>query len=70
LLRRIVGASSRPGDLVLDPFCGSGTTVVAAVKAGRRAIGMDRSPDACGVSHERLSRVRPSAPTLFDSAAV
>jgi len=42
LLRPIVGCSSDPGDLVLDPFCGSGTTGVAAVGAGRRFVGIDR----------------------------
>ena len=41
LLERIIGASSNPGDLVLDPFCGCGTTVVAAQKLGRRWIGID-----------------------------
>lgn len=41
LLDRIVRASSKPGDLVLDPFCGSGTTLHAAALAGRRALGLD-----------------------------
>ena len=41
LLERIVSASSNPGDLVLDPFCGCGTAVVAAEKLGRRWIGVD-----------------------------
>ena len=41
LLERIVSASSNPGDLVLDPFCGCGTAVVAAEKLGRQWIGID-----------------------------
>jgi site-specific DNA-methyltransferase (adenine-specific) len=41
LLERVVLASSLPGDLVLDPFCGSGTTGVAALLHGRRFIGID-----------------------------
>lgn len=41
LLERIVGASSNPGDVVLDPFCGCGTTIDAAQKLGRRWIGID-----------------------------
>ncbi len=41
LLERIIAASSKPGDLVLDPFCGCGTAVVAAQKLGRRWIGID-----------------------------
>lgn len=43
LLERIIGASSRPGDVVLDPFCGCGTTVDAAQRLGRRWIGIDVS---------------------------
>lgn len=41
LLERIVNISSNPGDLVLDPFCGCGTTIAAAQKLGRRWIGID-----------------------------
>src|SRR5207245_88534 len=41
LLERIIQASSNPGDWVLDPFCGCGTTVAAAQKLGRNWIGID-----------------------------
>jgi site-specific DNA-methyltransferase (adenine-specific) len=41
LLERVITASSDPGDLVLDPFAGSGTTGVAAARLGRRFIGID-----------------------------
>ena len=41
LLERILAASSNPGDVVLDPFCGCGTTIAAAQKLGRRWIGID-----------------------------
>ena len=41
LLERIIAASSNPDDVVLDPFCGCGTTVAAAQKLGRRWIGID-----------------------------
>lgn len=41
LLERIIQASSNPGDVVLDPFCGCGTAIVAAQKLGRRWIGID-----------------------------
>jgi site-specific DNA-methyltransferase (adenine-specific) len=41
LLERIINASSNPGDLVLDPFCGCGTTIAAAQKLGRHWIGID-----------------------------
>jgi site-specific DNA-methyltransferase (adenine-specific) len=55
LLERIVLASSNPGDLVLDPFCGSGTTLIAAIKHGRRALGMDANPEAIKIARERLA---------------
>jgi site-specific DNA-methyltransferase (adenine-specific) len=55
LLERIIGLASNPGDLVLDPFCGSGTALVAAALAGRRAIGVDRSPAAVELARRRLA---------------
>ncbi len=56
LVERIVRASSRPGDLVADFFCGSGTTGVAAHRAGRRYLLVDSSPDAVRITQERLCR--------------
>jgi site-specific DNA-methyltransferase (adenine-specific) len=56
LLSRIIEASSRPGDLVLDPYCGSGTTLMAAQRLGRRWIGMDASEDAVRIAEVRLGR--------------
>lgn len=55
LLERIVRASSRPGATVADLMCGSGTTLVAAARLGRRFVGSDRSPAAIAVTRERLS---------------
>ncbi len=54
LLERIVACASDPGDLVIDPFCGSGTTLVAAAGTGRRFLGCDRSPAAINLSAARL----------------
>lgn len=54
LLERIIRAASRPGDVVLDPFAGSGTALVAAENLGRRWIGIDGSADACRVARGRL----------------
>jgi site-specific DNA-methyltransferase (adenine-specific) len=54
LLGRIVAACSRPGDTVLDAYCGSGTTLVAAERAGRRWIGIDLAPEAIALTLERL----------------
>jgi site-specific DNA-methyltransferase (adenine-specific) len=54
LLERIVAASSRPGDLVLDPYAGSGTTGVAAARLGRRWLLVDRNPQAVAIARRRL----------------
>ena len=55
LLKRLVAMASNPGDLVLDPFCGCGTTVLAAQRLGRRWAGIDISSFACHlVRDERL----------------
>lgn len=54
LLERIIAVSSQEGDLVLDPFCGCGTTVHAAEKLKRRWIGIDISSFAAGLIRERL----------------
>jgi len=54
LLERILAASSNAGDVVLDPFCGCGTTVHAAQKMGRRWIGIDVTHLAIGLIEKRL----------------
>ncbi|MBH0053179.1 restriction endonuclease [Salinibacterium sp. SWN139] len=54
LLERILEASSRPGDVVLDPFCGCGTTVDAAQKLGRQWIGIDITYIAIDLILKRL----------------
>jgi adenine-specific DNA-methyltransferase len=55
LLRRIILASSRPGDLVLDGFSGSGTTLAVASELGRRWIGVDNSPEAIRTTLQRFA---------------
>ena len=55
LLERIIKASSNPGDVIMDPFCGSGTTIHAAQSLARRWIGIDISEDACALARECLS---------------
>ena len=54
LLERIIKASSNPGDIVLDPFCGSGTTLVAAKKLSRKWIGIDDNKYAVKITKERI----------------
>ncbi|MDR2426548.1 MAG: restriction endonuclease [Endomicrobium sp.] len=56
LLERIIKASSNEGDVVLDAFCGGGTTLVAAQKLNRRFIGIDQSVQAIAVSQARLEK--------------
>jgi hypothetical protein len=50
VVRYLVALISVPGDLIIDPFVGSGTTLVAARTLGRRALGIDRSPSTCGIA--------------------
>jgi len=54
VMRRIIQASSNPGDWVLDPFAGSGTTAHAAAELGRKFVVMDSHPDALTTMTERL----------------
>lgn len=64
LLMRIIEASSNPGDLVLDPFCGCGTTIEACERMGRRWIGIDIARKAVEVIEERFKKVELAAPTV------
>lgn len=59
LLERIIEASSNPGDVVLDPFCGCGTTVHAAQKLERRWLGIDVTHLAIGLIQKRLTDAFP-----------
>jgi site-specific DNA-methyltransferase (adenine-specific) len=59
LLDRIVRAASHADSLVLDPMCGSGTTLVAASRLGRGVAGVDQSPLACQITRERLAGLVP-----------
>ena len=54
LYKRIIAASSNPGDLILDPFCGAGTTADAAQELGRRWTVIDQNPKAAKITEERL----------------
>jgi hypothetical protein len=59
-MERIIRASSNPGDMVLDPFMGSGTTGVAAIKLGRKFIGVDKSASALSVAIHRIHEISPN----------
>jgi len=65
ILRRIVTASSKPGDLVLDFFAGSGTTGAVSKKLGRRFILVDENPEAFAVIKKRLALIESERETQF-----
>ena len=56
LYERIIAASTNEGDIVLDPFCGAGTTLLAAQRLGRKWIGVDSNPTALETLKSRLER--------------
>ena len=65
LLARVILAASRPDDLVLDPFCGTGTTGAVAKHLGRRFVGIERDPRYAKAAQRRIEAVEPlEAPTL------
>ncbi len=59
LLHRVLIASSRPGQIVLDPFFGTGTTGAVARRLGRRFIGLERDPDYAAAARARIAAVAP-----------
>jgi modification methylase len=59
LLYRILLAATRPGDVVLDPFFGTGTTGAVARRLGRHFIGIERDAAYCGVARERIDAALP-----------
>ncbi|MBO6281744.1 MAG: site-specific DNA-methyltransferase [Alphaproteobacteria bacterium] len=59
LLYRILLASTKPGDVVLDPFFGTGTTGAVAKKLGRHYIGIERDPSYVAGARERLAEITP-----------
>lgn len=58
VMRAIIEWSSKPGDIILDPFMGSGTTVVAAAELNRHYIGIELNPDYVKIAEERLSHIQ------------
>ena len=65
LLERIIDISTDVNDMVLDPFCGSGTTLVAAKLRGRRFMGIDISEDACSITRNRIEHPIKTASSLM-----
>ena len=59
LLHRVILAATKPGDVVLDPFFGTGTTGVVSKRLGRRWIGIERDEDYVAAAQARIAKVRP-----------
>lgn len=67
LLERILQISTDEGDIVLDPFCGSGTTLVAAALLNRKGIGIDISPEAIEITKSRLETPSKTTSHLLEN---
>src|SRR5436190_1522468 len=68
LLHRLLLASTNPGDLVLDPFFGTGTTGAVAKRLGRRWLGIERDGDYAKAATERIAKVQPLPPSALETA--
>src|SRR5262245_14135648 len=68
LLHRLLLATTNPGDVVLDPFFGTGTTGAAARRLGRRWLGIERDPVYAEAAKERIARVRPLPAAVLEVA--
>jgi modification methylase len=60
LLHRVIVASTKPGETVLDPFFGSGTTGAVAKRLGRHFIGLERDPNYARLARKRIAAITPS----------
>jgi len=69
LLYRILLATTNPGDVVLDPFLGAGTTAAAARLLGRHWIGIEKDPDYARLAAERIALVEPATTQSLDLPA-
>ena len=66
--RRLITSSVPPGGTVLDPFAGSGTTGVAALRMGRKFIGIELNPEYCEIAARRLEAEAASMPLFKEKA--
>jgi modification methylase len=62
LLHRVIMASTRPGDVILDPFFGTGTTGAVARRLGRKFVGIERETDYARIAEARIAKVVPASP--------
>lgn len=69
VMQQLVRVLIRPGGWVLDPFCGSGTTLEACIQEERQGIGFERDPVTADLARERIAGVRPPLPGLAAEAS-
>jgi DNA modification methylase len=72
LIERLIKASSNPGDLVFDPFCGSGTVPVVCQRLNRRFAACEINPDYCQIAEHRMAEASSnseSSENMFEFAA-
>jgi modification methylase len=67
LVYRVLLASTNPGDLVLDPFFGTGTTGAVARRLGRRWLGIEANPAYAAAARDRIGKVRPYPPSVLET---
>jgi len=60
IAKGVIEIATKPGDVVLDPYCGSGTTLLEAGLAGRPAIGLDLNPLACLIARVKITPIKPT----------
>ena len=58
-MRKLIARLTRPGDVILDPFMGSGTTGVAAIMEGRNFVGVELDPGYYAIAHKRIANAQP-----------
>jgi site-specific DNA-methyltransferase (cytosine-N4-specific) len=68
--RVLIESFSEPGDVVLDPMCGSGTTAVEAIALGRRAVATDINPVSCLVTRAKTTFIEPEAHAMLSEFAI
>ena len=65
LMKCLIELTTQPDQIVLDPFCGSGTTAVAAKRLGRHFIGIELSPEYCEIARKRVAAVPRRLDSFF-----
>jgi len=59
LVRELILKNSKPGDIVLDTFCGSGISIIESILTGRKAVGIDLNPSSIFITEQSISKINP-----------